>query len=251
MEQKLYSINDIQTACRVRGSHFFDPSSMRFFKSRVLDEVYQGPGGIYFITSERYDTEPRKFTVRQFHPEDADITTVSEFNELSKYMAVKLAKEKAIGDPPLGFSKMVPPEEGGVPYDARGLKVTSEPAYEFTELDQFVADCRKHGNPETSEEVCRQLIQSTARHYKYMVNQCNGEWPYDRSHNSDDGHPTIVENLRRKIRRLAIGTGANGVLFSGDPRGVTVKLVWKNGETNDFGKEGWCIPTELKIALET
>lgn len=31
--------------------------------------------------------------------------------------------------------------------------------------------------------------------------------------------------------------------FSGDPRGATVKIVVPDGYTNDWGKEGICVPT--------
>jgi hypothetical protein len=35
------------------GLHYFEPSTMRFFRSRVSEMIHEGPGGIYFVTSER------------------------------------------------------------------------------------------------------------------------------------------------------------------------------------------------------
>lgn len=44
---------------------WFSPGAMRFFNTQVDDRVYEGPGGIYFVTSEEYDTHsPRRYTVR-------------------------------------------------------------------------------------------------------------------------------------------------------------------------------------------
>lgn len=89
-----WTINDIKTACRNKGSHWFDPDTMRFFKGRVLDTVYYGDGGI-FVSSEAREGNDRRYTVRKFNPDGADISTVGEFNVLSKYQAIQLAKKSA------------------------------------------------------------------------------------------------------------------------------------------------------------
>ena len=56
--------------------HFFGRTTMRFFNSRILSAVYQGPGGIFFVTSERFDELPRHYTVRRFFPDQNDIIPV-------------------------------------------------------------------------------------------------------------------------------------------------------------------------------
>lgn len=64
------SIEQIKTAASQAGSHFFDEDTMRFFSSRVLSAVHEGPGGVYFVTSERDRHQPdtdRRYTVRRFH----------------------------------------------------------------------------------------------------------------------------------------------------------------------------------------
>ena len=43
------------------------------------------------------------------------------------------------------------------------------------------------------------------------------------------------------IRRLCRGLGCEPV-FSGDPRGCTVKLRLPSGRTDDFGGTGLCVP---------
>ncbi len=56
------------------GYHFFNPSSMRSFYSRVHDAVY---GGRVFVTSEKYNhNSPRFYTVREVRP-NGSIQTVS------------------------------------------------------------------------------------------------------------------------------------------------------------------------------
>lgn len=43
---------------------------MKTFKSRTLPEVYEGPGGVFFVTSEQYVGE-----ARHFWPDTGGITT--------------------------------------------------------------------------------------------------------------------------------------------------------------------------------
>ena len=67
------------------GSHFFDRETMRFFKSRVLDKVFDGGNVWYFVTSERgpLETSKRKYTVRQVDKVSGNVETVGEFREYS------------------------------------------------------------------------------------------------------------------------------------------------------------------------
>lgn len=93
------TIDDIRTANRVRGFHFFSPDSMRFFRTRVGERVYQGPGGVYFVTSEQFVSpgyiDPRKYTVRRFNPDTGNVGTVGEFNALSRAAAHRRAEKLA------------------------------------------------------------------------------------------------------------------------------------------------------------
>ena len=88
-----YSMEDIKRANENAGRHFFEPDTMRFFKSRVGDTVFQGIGGIYFVTSEKFDYKsPRNYTVRQFNPETGIVGTDGEFNKMSYSQARARAK---------------------------------------------------------------------------------------------------------------------------------------------------------------
>lgn len=77
--EAFYDMKQLKLYARQHGSHFFDPDTMRFFRSRVGDKMYPAPDGIYFVTSEQYDaSSPRLYTVR-FMNEKGDISTIGEF----------------------------------------------------------------------------------------------------------------------------------------------------------------------------
>lgn len=104
-QAKTYDIDAIRTANKVRGKFFFERGAMRFFDSRILSTVHQGPGGVYFLTSERFHsstghTGPRCFTVRRFNPDTGDVSTAPgcPFNELTRSEATVAAKSYARGD---------------------------------------------------------------------------------------------------------------------------------------------------------
>ena len=98
-----YTIRDIKRMNKNSGLHWFSPDTMRFFRSRVGDKVYQGNGGVYFISSEQFvgsdgRSGERMYTVRKFDPVTASIDTVGDFNKLTyqqaRYAASKLAKDE-------------------------------------------------------------------------------------------------------------------------------------------------------------
>ena len=84
---RYWTIREIEKANEDKGGYFFSQDTMNFFRSRVNYPSYCGPGGIYFVTSERYVNRflgtslPRCYTIRKFNPETGDIDTVSEFQE--------------------------------------------------------------------------------------------------------------------------------------------------------------------------
>ena len=85
-------ISQIEYANQWAGFHFFDASSMRFFRSRALPSVFHGPGGVYFVTSEKAPHSERAFTIRKFDPATADIDTFGPFNTLGRERALRLAR---------------------------------------------------------------------------------------------------------------------------------------------------------------
>lgn len=97
--ERTWDIDDIRRANNIRGLHFFERGTMRFFSSRIGQTVYQGVGGIYFVTSERGPNADckRLYTVRQFNPATADVKTVGPFNELTRARAIALATKLSLG----------------------------------------------------------------------------------------------------------------------------------------------------------
>lgn len=85
-------VEQIVAASQRAGSHFFDSSSMRFFRSRVLSQVTHGPGGVFFVTSEKGPNEQRAFTVRKFDPLTADVDTFGPFNKWGREKALRVAR---------------------------------------------------------------------------------------------------------------------------------------------------------------
>ncbi|GAB3843207.1 DUF7447 family protein [Hymenobacter jeollabukensis] len=78
----IYDLALIKAANHKHGGHFFSPGALRFFRSRVSEKVHQGPGGIYFVTSEQFDERsPRLYTVRRFCPTSRGVDTVGEFQQ--------------------------------------------------------------------------------------------------------------------------------------------------------------------------
>jgi hypothetical protein len=99
----MWTIDRIQQTNRERGFHFFDLSTMRFFRSRILSQTFEGNNAVYFVTSEQFVgseyTAPRKYTVRSFNPESGDIRTVQPFNELTCSKALRIARDLAQDQP--------------------------------------------------------------------------------------------------------------------------------------------------------
>ena len=94
-------IEQIKATNAAKGYHWFEASTLRFFLSRIGRTVYEGPGGIYFVSSEQFEASsgeraPRRYTVRSFNPETGNINTVGQFNQLSRGQAVRLAKHCAV-----------------------------------------------------------------------------------------------------------------------------------------------------------
>lgn len=79
------SLPAFMAANRSAGYHFFDPGTIRFFKSRVIGPLVAGR---YFITSEQYDREPRRYTVR----EATSACTVDSVGHFQQYPTLALAR---------------------------------------------------------------------------------------------------------------------------------------------------------------
>ena len=332
-----WNINDIETEARRRGSHWFDAETLRFFGSRIHSEVYQGPGGVFFVSSEKSGSgdAPRAFSVRQWFPASADVDTYGEVCSHSSrstahtaartlaaspvqfqfyvatraldraitgkdqeirhegggldcrgsaiYGTLKDAAEgmsrgeiylsdggytrlfvKQYDDSGGFFLKLCPTwadeaenektrEKFNAAYDrqrevARVIKTyvegglldearyTQEQHRPETLFRGFVRQVREHGHQGATLADCRRLIKAAARHDLMMIRKCNGL----------GATGDTLDRARSNIKRLAVKLGASGVVLGGDPRGCTCKLTFSDGFVNDFGKEGFCVPTKIE-----
>jgi hypothetical protein len=73
------TVNDIKAHSIASGSHWFEPSSMRHFGTRVSKVLYSGPGGYYFVTSDNTYNDGRAYTVRQWLPASCTVETIGDF----------------------------------------------------------------------------------------------------------------------------------------------------------------------------
>ncbi len=204
-----YTIGKIQEEMNADGSHWWDRGAMRSFGTRVGQQVYQGDGGIYFVTSEKPLHGPRRFSVRKYNPTEKDIDTVGKFCEMSRDQAHRKAADLAGSESTVTQAAHVP----------------------TSEVEQLTIDIQRGGGRCGATQAAY-LIRLTTKHHRLMEDYCN-----------DGEEPPTLANLRGKIRAAASDCTCS-VRFSGDPRGATVKLLLPNGNTNDWGKEGWCIPTK-------
>lgn len=59
--------------------HWFDKDSMRFFKTKLPRNAYQGNGGVTFITQETNPSDETRYTIRR-QKHNGAIETVGEFH---------------------------------------------------------------------------------------------------------------------------------------------------------------------------
>lgn len=59
-----FEVYDLKLINAQAGQHFFEPGSMRFFNSRVGSSAIRMGDVALFVTSERMQGEPRRYTAR-------------------------------------------------------------------------------------------------------------------------------------------------------------------------------------------
>lgn len=240
-----YTVNTIKAANKAAGYRWFDPDSMRFFGTTVLPTVYQGAGGVYFVTSDKDYNGSKKHSVRKFVPETGEVETVGEVASYTYNGAINTAITLAAGDDATSGVR----QAGGLAVKrGRGrprkeppkVTTTYEPYKPITNLEQFVADLDKHSSDPSlvNQTDAGKLMTKAQRHHYLMERMCS-----DPAFVTDDEgtNPEVIK-VRNEIVKLVHRLGVMNIVFSGDPRGCTVKLIFKDGYTNDWGREGYCVP---------
>ncbi len=133
--------------------------------------------------------------------------------------------------------------------------------------DEFLTLATREG---LTLDQARALLRYASTIERLAVAQCNGDWPADNGerptvecprcgqywHRSsmtmdhkaerDPARPRYVplrcpDCRQEDLVRATLPDGYSPV-FSGDPRGCTLKIKVPSGYTNDWGKEGLCVP---------
>ncbi len=121
---------------------------------------------------------------------------------------------------------------------------------------EFIHLMMKHTaapEPEVQRAAVR-LLRYGATLRRLYTDLCNGP-NYERCHNEADYAFTLKEwqryqdrippkkdRIKAKVTMLCASIGCKP-LFQSDPRGATLKIVVPDGYTNDWGREGICVPT--------
>ena len=82
--------------------------------------------------------------------------------------------------------------------------------------------------------LARSLMRHGATHARICRQWCNGPWDEETDGKKRDRIRALIE---RDLNGLPIKP-----IFSGDPRGTTVKLKLPSQRNNNLGGEGWCVP---------
>jgi len=112
--------------------------------------------------------------------------------------------------------------------------------------EEFVAAISAHarGNSERRAWLAERLMYYGVTYARIQERACNGhqtpsgDWD-EKAALRDERKETDIEN---KVRLLCEQFDCK-VIFGGDPRGNTVKIVPPDGYTNDWGREGIGVPT--------
>jgi hypothetical protein len=123
-----------------------------------------------------------------------------------------------------------------------------------SEREKFVALIQQHagGQTETRYSFAQRLMRYGATYGRLQEDQCNGpeytgkpELDAQRQRmwqTYQDAIPAKEEKIVKAVSALCTEYGCKPV-FSGDPRGNTLKIEVPDGFTNDWGREGICVPT--------
>lgn len=94
----IFSVDDIK---RMHRKHFFSPNNMRFFASRLIQDVFPtNKGKVYFVTSEKacFNDPSRVYNVRCYNIESDYFDTIETLDSRAKALssALDLAYQDSI-----------------------------------------------------------------------------------------------------------------------------------------------------------
>lgn len=75
------------------NGHWFDKDTLSFFNSKMPQRGFKHKDSYYFITSEKFGDNERKYTPRRLDLNTGEIETIGEFNTLDRNGAISLLRE--------------------------------------------------------------------------------------------------------------------------------------------------------------
>jgi len=78
-------------ASKKPDGHWFDRGTMRFFKTKLPRNAYEGSAGYLFVTRETNPNDESRYSVRQMDPETGDVETCGEFHKYRTREAAMVA----------------------------------------------------------------------------------------------------------------------------------------------------------------
>ena len=91
------TITEIKEANKAAGFHFFERDTVRFFRSKICSEVYDGPRYSFFVTSEIGPDEIQRYTVRRYNHETHNVGTEGPFHKYERKRGAIEAAKRARG----------------------------------------------------------------------------------------------------------------------------------------------------------
>ena len=119
------------------------------------------------------------------------------------------------------------------------------------ERHEFIAKLYEHSPHNWQENdppmfIQRQaelLMRYSATLHRLAEELCNGYQDY--KGNWDEKRTLAAEKKQERIEKRAqqVASAIGGkVITGGDPRGCVLKVIFPDGFTNDWGREGICVP---------
>lgn len=92
--------------------------------------------------------------------------------------------------------------------------------------------------------AAQRLLRYGATLGRIAERQCNGyqTWDYKWDEKAAERDERKEERIKAQVEKLCGSIGVKPI-FSGDPRGNVLKISVPDGYTNDWGREGICVPT--------
>ena len=118
--------------------------------------------------------------------------------------------------------------------------------------DEFIALAVGEG---LTVETTRLLLRHATTIERLAVAACNGDWPADNGERKtkvcsqceslwapSSFRKGVCPDCREEQIVKALLPDGYTALFNGDPRGCTLKITVPSGRTNDWGRDGLCVP---------